>query len=218
MNTDIDRLLRYMYGELEDEADFERALADCPDLFDTWFELHEVKQKLDAQPPPQPSASVVDRIVDQAAEAHKASPQPDRPAPISSSPRYEGDTVPCAPSGSWVAVSSPAYHEQRSTDPSASDRAPRASSRNQGAPTEHSHAVAWGIACMLALVMAVSSLPSSSPSPEPLPALSSTSSTTTLPDWDAPERRATLHRQAAALSERVGTRSASLAGPRSFSQ
>jgi hypothetical protein len=63
------RLIQYLYGEEARPGDIEEQLASDDALRAEYQQLHAVKQHLDRRTPPQPDASVVDRIVDAAAAA-----------------------------------------------------------------------------------------------------------------------------------------------------
>jgi hypothetical protein len=208
MSNDTNRLLRYMYGEL-DAAETERiedALLRRPELFDRWFAFHEIKQRLDAQPPARPDASVVDQIVDQARTAAQSttpasSDQPER-APIC------GDGVPQDESV-WYSVTVPPgdRHEDApqarasSTQRASSQQAAASAETNRTSSAARRSARAWGLALVLAVMLVLSGAPEPGGSAESFAHEASASAE--LPEWDAPIQRAAIYQQAAALSART---------------
>ena len=201
MSNDTNRLLRYMYGELDHADDLERALVERPVLFEQWFAFHEVKQQLDAQPPARPDASVVDGLVEQARTAAedrdsdnvaRPAAQPDSPRPLA-----HGDGVP-QEADTWCTITVPSG--ARRTKRTAAARSSREATRRVGTAAQ---AAPWGLALVLAIMLVMSGVlhtPGSSDSESPSMAAAASAE---LPAWDAPDRRADLYRQAAALSERT---------------
>ena len=199
MSNDTNRLLQYMYGELDEiEAEqMEQALAHRPDLFDVWFAFHEVKHELDAQAPPHPDAAVVDEIVGHARRAAALDAAPTRNA----DDRARGDGVPQHDARTRCTVTIPADRraERTACDPSSahgatSTRATAASQMRTGA------AVPWALMLVLAVVLLLRGGPGAS---GPDGSASPHTPVADLPAWDAPNERVALHRQAAVLQARM---------------
>ncbi|MFO8233005.1 MAG: hypothetical protein R6U20_10090 [Longimonas sp.] len=215
MSNDTNRLLRYMYGELDDAEDIERALAQQPALFEQWFAFHEVKEQLDAQPPARPDASVVDDLVDQAGAAAQAQTDPSNDIPEAplptAPPSGHGDGVPYKGADTWYTVAAPSARDERPAAPqsdgkTAAKKDPPVSHRPRraGAATRTAmQAAPWGVALMVAVLLVMSGAPNTTDPNgtgyEPM----ATTASSELPAWDAPDRRANLQRQAAALNERT---------------
>ncbi|WP_233993465.1 hypothetical protein [Salinibacter altiplanensis] len=85
-------LIRYLYGEEEDESALARRLSGDEDLYREYEELAATKRALDDRPARRPDAAVVDQVVDEAREAahssgpRSTSPAEDRPARSPSRP------------------------------------------------------------------------------------------------------------------------------------
>lgn len=214
MSNDTNRLLRYMYGELEDAEDLEHALVQRPALFEQWFAFHEVKAQLDAQPPARPDASVVNGLVDRAREAAQTNESANEPVapPDRLHSHLQGDGVPQDGGNAWctVTVSSEARRADRkamkagpnaapSPSASAAAPAPRRSARVHRAM----QAAPWGLALVLAVMLIMSGTPDPPDGTEADSLPMATTASAEVPAWDAPERRAALHRQAVMLNERT---------------
>lgn len=202
MSNDTNRLLRYMYGELDDADDLERALVERPALFEQWFAFHEVKQQLDAQPPARPDASVVDGLVEQARMAADdrdtdnvarptAQPDPSRPFVHGDGVPHEADT--------WCTITVPSDARRAERTAKTAPRSSHEATSRAGAAAQ---AAPWALALALAVILVMSGSPYTPASPEAESPMAATASAE-LPAWDAPDRRTDLHRQAAALSERT---------------
>ena len=79
------RLIRYLYGEEEDESAVARRLSDDSDLYREYERLRETKERLDDRPARRPDSAVVDQVVETARTAAHHSPSTarsdqDRPA------------------------------------------------------------------------------------------------------------------------------------------
>jgi len=84
------RLIRYLYGEEEDESALARRLSDDDDLYREYERLRDAKRALNDRPARRPDPAVVDQVVDEA-----------RTAAQSSAPST-GDRSARAPSRSWT--------------------------------------------------------------------------------------------------------------------
>ena len=212
MSNDTNRLLQYMYGELDEiEAEqMEQALAHRPDLFDEWFAFHEAKHQLDAQAPARPDATVVDEIVGHARQAAAS----DAASAHESDICIQGDGVPQHDAGAvcMVTVPSARWAERLASENPAKNPIPGSRARNPAtasatapSPARNGAAVPWGLTLVLAVVLLLSGAPGAS-GPDGSTAIGSAD----LPAWDTPSERAALHRQATVLKTRMSTPSTSL--------
>jgi len=207
MSNDTNRLLQYMYSELDElEAEqMEQALARRPDLFDQWFAFHEVKHELDARAPARPNATVVDDIVGRARQAAAS----DAASAHSADTCARGDGVPQhgAKAGCTVAIPAARRAKRAAGEPSPTHGA--ASARTTAPSQMHAGAtVPWALTLVLAVVLLLSGEPGTSGPGEHAPIDTPVAD---LPAWDAPNERADLHRQAVGLQARM----ASSVAPRS---
>lgn len=86
------RLIRYLYGEENDDSGLERRLVEDDSLRDEFDRLRETKEHLDRRRPQRPDSEIVDRVVEHArAAAASGASRRDR-AP---------DREPQAPRRSW---------------------------------------------------------------------------------------------------------------------
>jgi hypothetical protein len=86
------RIIQYLYGEEVDDPDFARRVADDEDLRREFDRLQETKDALDRRSSPSPDSSVVDQVVDRAADA----------APSTPSPTRASDRAPRSPTRNWT--------------------------------------------------------------------------------------------------------------------
>ncbi|PEN07752.1 hypothetical protein CRI93_07140 [Longimonas halophila] len=211
MSNDTNRLLQYMYGELDEvEAEqMEEALTHRPDLFDEWFAFHEVKRQLDAKAPARPDAAVVDQIVGDAGQAAASSTAPAHEADAFT----RGDGVPQHDAGAGCTVTVPPA--RRAERPASTRSASEGPAKNP-APTpptsataspsvRNGAAVPWALTLVLAAVLLLNGAPWAS-GPEGSAAIGAAD----LPAWDTPTERAALHRQASVLQTRMSDPSAPL--------
>lgn len=82
------RLIRYLYGEEEDESALVRRLSEDEGLYREYERLAATKRTLDDRPARQPDPAVVDQVVNTARAAAESSAPPtdDRPARAPSHP------------------------------------------------------------------------------------------------------------------------------------
>lgn len=201
MSNDTNRLLEYMYGELDEiEAErMEQALAHRPDLFDEWFAFHEAKHQLDAQPPASPDATVVDQIVGHARQAAAS----DAASAYEADAGTRGDGVPQRDAGGGGPVTVPTA--RRAAAHPASNRSahePTARSVATASQMRTEAAVPWALTLVLAAVLLLSGAPDAWGPGEPTPINTPVAD---LPAWDASNERAGLHRQATVLQARMST-------------
>lgn len=86
------RLIRYLYGEDEDESTVARRLSEDEALYREYERLRETKKQLDDRPARRPDPAVVDQVVETARTAAQRSPSTSRP---------DGDRPASPPARSW---------------------------------------------------------------------------------------------------------------------
>jgi hypothetical protein len=87
------RLIRYLYGEDEDESTVARRLSEDEALCREYERLRETKERLDDRPARRPDPAVVDQVVETARSATQRSPSTARP---------DGDRPARPPTRSWT--------------------------------------------------------------------------------------------------------------------
>lgn len=73
------RLIRYLYGEEEDESTVKHRLSEDEALYREYERLRETKERLDDRPARRPDPTVVDQVVETARRATQHSPVTPRP-------------------------------------------------------------------------------------------------------------------------------------------
>lgn len=87
------RLIRYLYGEDEDDSTIARRLSEDEALYHEYERLRETKERLDDRPARRPDPAVVDHVVETARSATQHSPSTVRP---------DGDRPARPPTRSWT--------------------------------------------------------------------------------------------------------------------